>query len=64
MDTRYVFDDGKSYVEIYGDKGFETDVGTFEQQVGCYKRWLQQYRKRLERLENILVACEEYVNKK
>jgi hypothetical protein len=59
-----VFDDGKSYIEAFGDKGFETDVGTFEEQVGYFKRWLQQYRRRLERLEGILRACEEQVNNK
>lgn len=58
-----VFDDGKSYIQCYGDRGFETDVGTFEEQVGYFKRWLQQYRRRLERLEGILVACEEYIEK-
>ncbi len=59
-----LFDDGKSYIDVLSDRGFQTDVGTFEEQVGYFKRWLQQYKRRLERLEGILAACEEELSRK
>lgn len=58
-----VFDDGKSYIDVLPDRGFQSDVGTFKEQVAYFKRWLLQYRQRLERLEGILVACEKEINK-
>lgn len=57
-----IFDDGISYIDILGDKGFETDLGSFEDQVKYYESWLNSYEKRLKRLKGILEACKKHLN--